>query len=95
LGAVEKVGASKFTKFLTHGSKMAHTSDHFQLMAKFLLLLPRWVLYALLALAAVVWLPRGAIASVFRKSGKPLIAEAVKNKGHHARVSAPWRRWRG
>lgn len=68
LRALDRLGAIKFTKFASRGSKMMYKGDLIQLIAKFLLMLPRWILYALIILGALVWLPIRSIVRLFRKS---------------------------
>ncbi|MFE8033077.1 hypothetical protein [Thiohalocapsa marina] len=80
LRALDKVGAIKFTKFASRGSKMAYKGDLLQLIAKVLLMLPRWVLYALIGLGALVWLPIKPIARLFRRVDKPASAPVEKTK---------------
>jgi hypothetical protein len=80
LRTLDKVGAIKFTKFASRGSKMVYKGDLLQLIAKVLLMLPRWVLYALIGLGALVWLPIKPTARLFRRGDKPVIAPAEKTK---------------
>lgn len=80
LRALDKMGAIKFTKAASRGSKMLYKGDLIQLIAKFLLMLPRWVLYALIALGALAWLPRKSIARLFRQADKPMVGDAANDK---------------
>jgi hypothetical protein len=57
LRALDKVGATTFVKFSARGSKMLYKGDAIQLLARLLLLIPHWLLYLLVALGALVWLP--------------------------------------
>lgn len=57
LRVLDKVGAIKFVKYSARASKMAIKGDIFHLIARLLLRVPNWVLYALVALGAAVWLP--------------------------------------
>ncbi|WP_043532058.1 hypothetical protein [Litchfieldella xinjiangensis] len=57
LKLLNNTGAIKFTKYLSRGSKMIYKGDLVALIAKLLLLLPIWLLYALIALTAWLWFP--------------------------------------
>ena len=57
LRLLDKVGALKYTKLMSRVAKIGYKGDAVQLIAKALLQLPRWVLLALIGLAAAAWLP--------------------------------------
>ena len=54
LVALDKVGALRFTKLISRGGKMVYKGDLLTLIAKLLLALPVWLLYAIIAVAS--WL---------------------------------------
>ncbi|ELI5731404.1 hypothetical protein RRK63_004780 [Vibrio fluvialis] len=58
LRLLDNFGALKFTKLAVRGAKIAYKGDAIALLAKWLLMLPVWGLYAVMGLAAVVWFPR-------------------------------------
>lgn len=64
LKVLDKVGALKFTKLVSRASKMTYKGDIFRLIAKLLLLIPTWVLYILVVLGAVAWIPWRFLMSV-------------------------------
>lgn len=57
LKLLDNVGALTFTKLVSRATKMAYKGDIVQLLSTFLLLLPLWLLYLFISLAAVVWVP--------------------------------------
>ncbi len=57
LRVLDKVGAIKFVKYSARAAKIAYKGDIFRLIARLLLSVPSWVLYALIGLGGVVWLP--------------------------------------
>lgn len=73
LRALDKVGVIKYVKFSTRASKMAYKGDIFHLLARLLLMVPAWILYMIVALSAVTWLPwRGLFSKrLFRRQPKP------------------------
>lgn len=77
LRALDKVGALKFTKMASRGSKMAYKGDVLQLLAKLLLQLPQWVLYGLIVLAAAAWIPRRFLVLLFKKRTRQPSATSV------------------
>lgn len=58
LRLLDHFGALKFTKLAARGAKIAYKGDAIALLAKWLLTLPVWGLYAVMGLAAAVWFPR-------------------------------------
>jgi len=62
LRVLDKVGALKFVKYSTRAAKITYKGDIFRLIARLLLSLPNWVLYALVGLGGVVWLPFGRLS---------------------------------
>lgn len=65
LRVLDKVGAIKFVKYSARASKMAIKGDIFHLVARLLLGVPNWMLYALVALGAAVWLPFSVLQIIF------------------------------
>lgn len=57
LRALDKVGVIKFVKFSTRASKMAYKGDIIHLLARWLLMVPTWILGMIVALGAATWLP--------------------------------------
>lgn len=62
LKLLDKTGAITFTKFTSRASKMAYKGDIATLIAKALLWLPMWLLYAVIALATWMWVPKGIVS---------------------------------
>ena len=60
LRVLDKFGAVKFVKFSSRASKMAHKGDIFKLIASLLLRIPNWILYILVLLGGLVWIPSRA-----------------------------------
>ncbi len=67
LKLLDKVGAFKFTKIASRGSKMAYKGDVFQLLIKLLLKLPVWLLYLFVILGAIVWLPWRILSALYKR----------------------------
>lgn len=67
LKLLDKVGAFKFTKIASRGSKMAYKGDIFQLLIKLLLQLPIWLLYFIVVLGAVVWMPWRIFSALYKR----------------------------
>ena len=57
LRILDKVGAIKFVKYSARASKMAYKGDIFHLLARALLMVPTWVLYIIVMLGGVIWIP--------------------------------------
>jgi len=57
LRALDKVGPTRFIKYSARASKIAYKGDLFDLVARFLAMLPMWILYLLCSLGIVVWIP--------------------------------------
>ncbi len=57
LRLLDKIGAINFVKYTARGSKMLYKGDILDLLARMLAALPAWVLYLLMGLGAVVWVP--------------------------------------
>ncbi|MFZ1539072.1 MAG: hypothetical protein WAT23_17040 [Chromatiaceae bacterium] len=57
LRLLDKIGALKFVKFTTRGSKILYKGDILTLLARMLAALPLWVLYLIVGCGALVWVP--------------------------------------
>ena len=57
LRLLDKIGAINFVKYTARGGKMVYKGDILDLLARMLAALPAWVLYLLVGLGAVVWVP--------------------------------------
>ncbi|NEX23509.1 hypothetical protein G3480_25050 [Thiorhodococcus mannitoliphagus] len=57
LRTLDKMGALKFTKYTARASKIAVKGDLMRLIARWLLQLPTWALYAIVGLGIAVWVP--------------------------------------
>lgn len=69
LNTLDKIGPTRFIKYSARASKIAYKGDFFDLMARFLAMLPKWILYLLCSLGVVVWVPW----RWFRKLSLPFI----------------------
>jgi len=57
LRVLDKIGPTRFIKYSARAAKIAYKGDLFDLIARFLAMLPRWILYLLFSLGIVVWIP--------------------------------------
>lgn len=82
LKLLDNVGALKFTKVISRGTKIAHKGDIFHLLAKLLLQLPAWILYLFIVLLAVIWVPWRMLSTFSRRLyhsfWKPAAANSAK-----------------
>ncbi|UJS24396.1 hypothetical protein [Thiothrix winogradskyi] len=67
LKLLDDVGALKFTKFASRGTKIAYKGDFFDLLVKLLLMVPTWLLYFFVIFGAVVWIPRRMFSALGRQ----------------------------
>lgn len=67
LKLLDKVGAIKFTKIASRGSKMAYKGDITQLLIKRLMMLPAWLLYLIIICGVVVWMPWRVLAALNKR----------------------------
>ncbi|NEX23478.1 hypothetical protein G3480_24850 [Thiorhodococcus mannitoliphagus] len=89
LRTLDRIGAVAFVKDSARASKMAYKGDVIRLLARWLMHLPTWTLYALIGLAGAVWLPWR------RLRGRSRHLMVPTNAGRHALGhSASPRRWR-
>jgi hypothetical protein len=58
LRLLDKIGPMSFVKYSARTSKIAYKGDALDLMARFLAMLPHWLLYLFVSLGALVWMPR-------------------------------------
>lgn len=54
---LDRLGAVKFVKYSARASKIGYKGDLIRLIARLLSLIPSWILYGVVTLAAVVWMP--------------------------------------
>ncbi len=57
LRTLDRVGAVNFDEYSSHASKIVYKGDLTRLIARWLMQLPTWALYALAGLGGAVWLP--------------------------------------
>nr|WP_207148689.1 hypothetical protein [Lamprobacter modestohalophilus] len=57
LRTLDKIGPTRFIKYSARASKIAYKGDFFDLMARFLAMVPKWILYLLCSLGVIVWVP--------------------------------------
>ncbi|WP_328986308.1 hypothetical protein [Thiorhodovibrio winogradskyi] len=57
LRVLDKIGPTRFIKYSARASKIAYKGDFFDLIARFLAMLPTWLLYLLCGLGIVAWIP--------------------------------------
>jgi hypothetical protein len=62
LVVLDKIGPTRFIKFTARGSKMTYKSDVIASLARLLLEIPQVLLYLLVALGALVWVPWRGLA---------------------------------
>ena len=57
LQVLDRIGPTQFIKLSARSSKMAYKGDIIHLLARWLLHVPTWLLYLVVALGAIVWVP--------------------------------------
>lgn len=67
LELLDDIGVLKFTKFTSRSTKMAYKGDFFNLLARFLLMVPKWLLYLFIIFGAVAWIPRRMLSAVSKQ----------------------------
>jgi hypothetical protein len=79
LQVLDRIGPTQFIKLTSRGSKMAYKGDIIHLIARFFLHVPTWMLYLIVALGAVVWVPWGRLRRLghWLRTKTPLTSRAV------------------
>jgi len=75
---LNKYGHLKFIKNVTRISKMGYKGDILELMAKLLSLLPFWVLYIIVLISIIIFIPWNFIKKVYTWISTKFIGNAVK-----------------
>ncbi len=71
LRTLDRVGAVTFVKYSARASKIAIKGDLIRLIARWLMQLPTWALYALAGLGVAIWLPWRRLVSGFPRLSIP------------------------
>lgn len=67
LKLLSDVGVVKFTKIASRTTKIGYKNDMFNLLTHFLQKIPSWILYLLIVLGAVVWIPQRVLMAFGRR----------------------------
>ncbi|NCA71755.1 MAG: hypothetical protein EOM91_17090 [Sphingobacteriia bacterium] len=76
LRLLDRIGPTSFIKYSARASKIAYKGDVFDLVARFLAFLPAWLLYLLVGLGALAWIPWHQGAVLMKRRGRRQLESA-------------------